>query len=106
MTRIEYLKKEVKKYGLLNSLYTIGLLAQIVIVIFLIIHMVVYWFLHDYFTSLQVLKYSLSRFWFLYVYLIIFTLSKGTFESYSVMYRDFKKQLDEEEKKNSEVNND
>lgn len=101
MNRIEYLKKEVTKYGLLSSLYAIGLLAQIVIVIFLIIHMAVYWFLHDYLTTLQVLKYSFSHFWFLYAYFIIFTLCNGAFESYSVMYRDFRKQLEEEERKES-----
>lgn len=100
MTRIEYLKKEVKKYGLLSSLYTIGLLIYIVIIMFLNIHMVVYWILHDYLTNMQVLKYSFSRFWFLYAYFIIFTLSNGAFESYSVLYRDFRKQLEAEEKKN------
>lgn len=103
MTRLEYLKKEVSKYALLSSLYMLGLLFQIIVIIFLIVHMVVYWSLHDYLTIIQMFKYSFSKFWFLYVYVIFMILGKRKLESFSFIYRSFKRQLKTEERK--EVSN-
>lgn len=103
MTRLEYLNKEVSKYALLSSLYTLGLLVQIIVSIFLIVHMVAYWSLHDYLTSIQMFKYSFSKFWFLYVYVIFMILGKRKLESFSFIYRSFKQQLETEERKESEA---
>ncbi len=99
MTRLEYLKKEVRKYNILTHLYIIGLIINIISVIFLSVHMMIYWFLHDSLTKIQILKYSFSKFWFLYLFIIIFTFYQREFESFSRICTRFTKQLKEEEKK-------
>ena len=99
MTRLEYLKKEVRKYNILTHLYTIGRIINIISIVFLSVHMMIYWFLHDSLTKIQILKYSFSKFWFLYLFIIIFTLCQREFESFSYICIKFTEQLKEEEKK-------
>ena len=103
MTRLEYLYKEVNKYAILGSLYTIGLLVQIIVNVFLIIYIVVYWSSHDSLTSIQVFKYSFSKFWFLYMYEVLMIFGKERFKTYATLYRRFSRQLEEEKRKESEA---
>ena len=103
MNRIEYLEKEVNKYALLGSLYTIGLLVQIIVSVFLIIYIGAYWSSHDSLTSIQVFKYSFSKFWFLYVYEVLMIFGKERFKTYATLYRRFSRQLNEEKRKESKT---
>lgn len=100
MTRIEYLKREVKKYSELTLVAAALYLVHFAVLLFLIIHMIVYWGSHDQLTSMQILKYSFGKFWFLYAYVILFIFFKEKLDSFSHLYRSFAKQLKEEEKKN------
>ena len=101
MTRLEYLKKEVVKYGLLSALSSIGYIVHFGVLLFLIVHMLLYWNSHDYLTILQVLKYSFANFWFLYVYVICFVFFGEKLKSCHQLCLSFRKQLNEEEKNDS-----
>lgn len=96
MTRLEYLKKEVAKYCFLSSLTTILYIIDFIVILFLTIHTTIYWVTHDNLTNMQLLKYSLSKFWYLYIYIILFVFLQGTFNSISHLYKSFKKQLEDE----------
>ena len=99
MTRIEYLRKQVKKYNFLYCLLELGLRVEFIVVGFLAIHMIVYWLSNDYLTKMQIFKYSFSKFWFLYLYVVFMQLNIPRLEGYPYIIGKLTKQIKEEERK-------
>ena len=103
MTRKEYLEKEIAKCRGCIILFTLGYIAALIISIFLVGYFIVFWWTNDSLSILQVLKYTISKFWYLYMYTICMEFIRS-FKMHNVVcaYRSFKRQLTEIEHGNDD----
>ena len=104
MTRKEYLEKEIAKYRRYIMLFTLGYIAALIISIFLVGYYIVFWWTNDNLSMLQVLKHTISKFWYLYMYTICMEFIRSS-KMHDVVwvYRSFERQLTEEILKDGNV---
>ncbi len=98
MTRKEYLEKEIAKCRGYIILFTLGYIAALMISIFLVAYYIIFWWTNDSLSVLQVLKYTISKFWYLYVYTICMEFIRNSkMRDVVCVYRSFERQLTEVE---------
>lgn len=103
-SRKEYLEKQAAKYSARIILYFIMRLAEIIGVIFLFGSFFIHWFSNDSMTFIQVLKWSIVKYWWLYFYYIFMQFFNIKMKDDVAVYKDFKQQLDDEIIKEKETN--
>lgn len=96
MTRKEYLENEIIKYRGYILLFTIGHIISVIIYLLLTGYVIVFWWVHDDFSLMQVLKLSISKFWYLYIYIICLEfIRQFKMKTIVNIYKSFNKQLSE-----------
>ena len=97
MTRQEYLENEVAKYRGYIILFTFAYIAALIISIFLVGYFIIFWWTNDNFSILQVLKHTIGRFWYLYMYTICMEfIHESKMRDVVFIYKSFEKQLTNE----------
>ncbi len=101
MTRKEYLENEIIKYRGYILLFSIGYIISVIVSLFLTGYVVVFWWVNDNFSLMQVMKLSISKFWYLYIYIICLEfIRQFKMKSIVNIYKSFNKQLSEVENGN------
>ena len=102
MTRKEYLEKEIAKCRGYIILFALGYIVASIFSIFLVAYFIIFWWMNDSLSVLQVLKHTISKFWYLYVYTICMEFIRNSkMRDVVCVYRSFERQLTEVEDGNN-----
>ena len=88
-----YLREQVKKYGQLMMIYTIMYIIEALGAVFVSIATFIHWFGNDSLTRMQLFKWSLNHYWFIYAFIIFMIFFKFKIQEDNSTYKSFQQQL-------------
>lgn len=75
--RITHLQNEYRKNKILDTVIIIAKIVELVACLVVVVLYIIHWITNDNLTSMQVLKWSLANYWFVYIYVIVLELSRN-----------------------------